>query len=159
MASAIGTDARGNLLVIWPEKRPGSDWIITGRRLDSTGVAGEQFTVTRKPMREMGGPALAMNAAGQAVAVWVRMEPDGLRRTLVARRFRGDGTAVDDAEQELETERCLLASPVTLVLQLTHEATSSCHGRIASRGVGNSPSVRRYGSGPSATGRALSAGL
>jgi hypothetical protein len=94
-------------------------------------------------MREMDETALAMNGAGKAVAVWVRVEPDGRRRALVARRFGGDGTAVDDAEQELETLPAGLPGHPCVAIDAQGDFVVSWQ-HSHEPGVGTSLCVRRY---------------
>jgi hypothetical protein len=70
----------------------------------ATGLAGPEFVVNRRPMALTDAPALAVNAAGEAVIVWTAIDPDGGESgALMARRLGATGRPLDESDQQLAT--------------------------------------------------------
>jgi len=100
---SAASDGRGNVLIVWRDAQHPSEYRIRCRRVDHTGALGEELTLNRHALWHTSAASVAMNPAGQAVAVWVHQELEGGRQTLVARRFDPTGGVIDEDEQELET--------------------------------------------------------
>ena len=111
---AVAMDAAGNFVVVWQSTQgDGSGTSIRGRRYDASFKAwadDEDFLVNAITDGDQVAPAVAMDAAGNFMVVWVGSDEDpdtvdvegtGIR----ARRFAADGTPQPGGEFLVNAER------------------------------------------------------
>jgi hypothetical protein len=80
VASAVGSDAGGNFVVVWHGIGPGEVYCcdVLGRRFNSMGTPqGGQFQVNTYTTDSQGSPQVAVKASGDFVVVW-RSEGQGI---------------------------------------------------------------------------------
>jgi hypothetical protein len=92
---AVAADAQGNFVVVWysvDQAAPASD--IFGQRYASDGTPlGAEFRVNSNTPLWQFSPAVAADAAGNFVVVWVGSAP-GTGLDVFGQRFAGSGTAL-----------------------------------------------------------------
>ena len=100
---AIGAD--GRFVIAWKtDSGDGSTDIMAQRYLPDGSLNGEVFQVNNKTALDQFDPAIAMNAAGQFVVVWVSNHPaadpatmeDDSEKSIFAQWFNADGQAIGD---------------------------------------------------------------
>ncbi len=93
---AVAADAAGNIVIIWVDHdliSDGSD--IVGRRFRTDGTpAGGQFRVNSSATGRQTLPAVASDAAGNLLAVWMSAALDGSSIALLGQRYASDGAPV-----------------------------------------------------------------
>jgi hypothetical protein len=95
----VGSDAGGNFLVVWQDgAEPGGGTPgrgVFGRSYDGTGApVGPEFQVNTHTTGFHGAPAVAVNPAGAAVAVWHSDGQDGSDLGIFGQRYSVSGTPV-----------------------------------------------------------------
>ena len=95
----IGSDSAGNFLVVWQDgAAPGGGPAgrgVFGRSYDSTGApVGPEFQVNTHTTGFHGAPAVAVNPAGGAVAVWHSDGQDGSDLGIFGQRYSVSGTPI-----------------------------------------------------------------
>jgi hypothetical protein len=95
----VGSDPSGNFLVVWQDGAdPGGGAAgrgIFGRSYDSTGApVGPEFQVNTYTTGFHGAPAVAVDLAGGAVAVWHSDGQDGSDLGIFGQRFSVSGTPI-----------------------------------------------------------------
>jgi PKD domain len=77
-AHAAGLDAAGNATVVWAgTDSNGKSVVYAKERAAASGVWGGPIALSRPDGDAPAGPSLAVNVAGDAVAVWTMAEPTG----------------------------------------------------------------------------------
>ncbi len=109
--AATASNAAGNFVVIWQAwEEDGSDFGIRGRLFQADGrpaaVAGldGSFPVNTFTAGSQSSPAVAMDAAGNFVAVWASSRQDGSGQGIYGRRYDASLQAWADATEFLVTE-------------------------------------------------------
>lgn len=102
----IAVDSVGDFVVVWttyfsPEDADG--YAVRARRFASDGTPKDpsEFQVNTFTTRQQWAYDVRTDAEGGFVVTWFSSHADGLDSTVVARRFRADGSSIDDAEFEL----------------------------------------------------------
>lgn len=84
----------GGYIVAW-ERSPD----VYGQRYDSSGnTVGSEFTINTASGRSAGTPAVAMDADGNFVVVWVSLDTTLFTSDLRYRRYNSSGTALDASD-------------------------------------------------------------
>jgi hypothetical protein len=85
---AVASDANGNFVVVWQSYQDGSEYGIFGRRFNAAGVAqGSEFRVNSYTTYIQNYPAVASDANGDFVVVWLSDRQDGSSIGVFGRRF------------------------------------------------------------------------
>ena len=86
---AVASDANGNFVVVWQSYgQDGSDYGTFGRRFNASGVAqGSEFRVNSYTTNIQNYPAVASDANGDFVVVWLSDGQDGSSVGVFGRRF------------------------------------------------------------------------
>lgn len=94
--SAIAIDGLGNFIVTWASKKQDSSKDgVYAQRYDSNGnLVGDEILVNTTVEDAQRNPAIAMNAAGDAIIVWESNNQDGDARGVYGQRFDSTGAAV-----------------------------------------------------------------
>jgi hypothetical protein len=92
---AVAADAAGAFVVVWTSLgQDGSVSGVFGRRYDSAGAAqGGEFQVNTYTTNDQSYPAVAADAAGNFVVVWMSFLQDGSRFGVFGRRYDSAGAA------------------------------------------------------------------
>jgi hypothetical protein len=95
----VGSDSAGNFLVVWQDGAdPGAGGAgrgIFGRSYDTTGLpVGPEFQVNTHTTGFKGAPAVAVNPAGGAVAVWHSDGQDGSDLGIFGQRYSVSGSPI-----------------------------------------------------------------
>lgn len=92
---AISSDASGNFVVVWKSvAQDGSGSGIFAQRFENSGLAlGGEFQVNSYTTLDQYAPAVASDAAGNFLVVWLRGPDGGGHRGLFAQRFDASGSA------------------------------------------------------------------
>jgi hypothetical protein len=92
----VGTDARGNFAVVWLNwSLDGTQWNVFGQRFDAGGQPrGGEFQLNTFVGGNQIQDFMAMNAAGNFVAVWSSRGSDGSGYGLSGRRYARSGAPV-----------------------------------------------------------------
>ena len=88
--SGIGSDARGNFVVVWdgPSPSPGSASDIYARWFDSSGApTSPEVTVNTYRTSNQWAPGVASDAAGNVMIAWGSWAQDGSEEGVFAQRF------------------------------------------------------------------------
>jgi hypothetical protein len=94
MLPSIATDAGGGFLVVWEGRDPDGRGVV-GRRFDSGGnPLGPDFQVNAYVTNYQTRPAVATDAGGNFVVVWVSNNQDGSGYGVFGRRFDAAGSAL-----------------------------------------------------------------
>ncbi len=93
---AVASDATGNFTVVWQSEQDGSNNGVFGQRFSSTGArVGTEFQVNTYTTDRQDGPAVAMDATGNFVVVWVSdANQDGDSFGVFGQRFGSNGARV-----------------------------------------------------------------
>lgn len=88
---AVGTDANGNIVVVWQSRNRGN-FDIFGQKFDSLGnPIGDQFQVNTFVRGDQINPDITVDRNGSFVVVWQDEEQDGSGSGIYARRFSARG--------------------------------------------------------------------
>ena len=94
----VAMDKDGNFVVVWEDDKADTGYSeINMRGFDVTGR--ERFAVQTVNTTSAGlqiAPAIAMASDGQFIVVWQSKETKESDRKIYARRFKNDGTAIDE---------------------------------------------------------------
>lgn len=95
----VAMDPAGDLVVTWVDQNASGGYGVFARRFDARAgrdlfSRGNQFLVSQSTTTSQDQPAVAMNVAGNFAVVWEAGL--SLPKTVMARRFRADGTAEGD---------------------------------------------------------------
>jgi hypothetical protein len=96
---AVATNATGRFVVVWQSAgQDGSNYGIFGQRFDAEGTPlGDEFAVNTYTTDRQGGPAVALDGAGNFVVVWTSVPgQDGSNQGVFGRRYDASGAAVGD---------------------------------------------------------------
>ncbi|MEZ0368413.1 MAG: hypothetical protein ACAI44_04915, partial [Candidatus Sericytochromatia bacterium] len=93
---ALAMDTDGNYLIVWESySQTSSSYELRGQRYDSNGSkAGGEFLVNTQTLGQQTGPAVALDADGDAVITWQSEALDGDDYGIFARRFDNAGNAL-----------------------------------------------------------------
>jgi hypothetical protein len=93
---AVAMDAGGDFVVVWHSQyQDGSNFGIVGQRYDATGArVGGEFQVNTYTTGGQRVPAVAMDAAGGFVVVWVSALQDGSSGGIFGQRYDATGARV-----------------------------------------------------------------
>ena len=98
-AHLAALDGAGNATVVWAGTDPGGRTVVfANERAASSGVWGAPTPLSARNGNAPGGPSLAVNAAGDAVAVWTLAGPSG---AVVQASFRPAASDVWSAPSAL----------------------------------------------------------
>lgn len=108
----VETDPSGDFVVVWEDYdygAPGPDVTVRARRFAADGTPKDldEWMVSPLTTSNHGDPDVAVDAEGNFVVAWTAVSVPGVPgsdQTIVARRFRADGTAVDSAEVRLPSD-------------------------------------------------------
>jgi len=108
----VEADPSGDFVVVWEDYDygdPGPDVTVRARRFaaDGTPKDADEWLVSLSTSGNHAAPDLAVDAEGNFVVVWTASTKPGLPvidQTVVARRFRTDGTAVDATDVRLPSD-------------------------------------------------------
>ncbi len=94
--AAVGSDAAGNFVVVWESGggQDGDSYGVFGQRFSNSGArVGTEFQVNTYTSGSQGGPAIAMDAAGNFVVAWrsASANQDGSGNGVFAQRFASGG--------------------------------------------------------------------
>jgi hypothetical protein len=94
--SSIAADALGNFVVVWQSSsQDGSLTGIFGQRYASSGAPlGPEFRVNTYTTSNQFGPAVASDASGNLVVVWVSQLQDGSAFGIFGQRFAASGAPI-----------------------------------------------------------------
>jgi hypothetical protein len=91
--AAVATDAQGRFVVVWASDQDGSSFGVFGQRYDAAGgPAGSEFRINAYTTGNQTSPAVAMDPAGNFVAVWQSEGQDGSASGIFGQRYDGAGT-------------------------------------------------------------------
>jgi len=93
LLSDVGAAGDGRFVVVWRSSgQDGDGYGIFGQRYDSAGAAaGTEFAVNSYTTMDQNNPAVAMDGAGNLVAVWESTDQDGSDLGIFARRWDSTG--------------------------------------------------------------------
>jgi hypothetical protein len=99
MEPATASNAAGEFIVVWDSNHEGQ-WGVYGRRFDDNGspLPGSEITLQTALDYSQGNPAVAMNASGMHVVVWIG-EWDGSTR-IIGRLFDDQGNIIKTVRPE-----------------------------------------------------------
>jgi hypothetical protein len=86
----IASDASGDASVVWEQSPRRRIWNIKARQISSNGSLGRVKALS-SAKHKSGGPAIAMDARGAAIAVWSQLELNGKSSRINARRISAKG--------------------------------------------------------------------
>jgi hypothetical protein len=100
-ASDVAMDGSGNYFIVWrSERQDAGAWGVYGQRFYATGSRnGGEIHLNRKIYGARMTPQVAMDVLGDAVVVWSGNRQEGSSTHVYARRFNGQGKAIDGGQE------------------------------------------------------------
>lgn len=95
----VAVDSAGNSLIVWEiAQQDGSGLGVYGQRYNAVGTAlGSEFQLNAYTQYSQSSPAVAMDAAGDAVVTWQSFNQDGSFYGIYAKRFASQAVTVNHA--------------------------------------------------------------